>query len=269
MTPNAFPIATGTATCQGLNLHYVIEGRLDAPVLVMSNSLGTTLQMWDPQMPTLLRHFRVLRYDTRGHGRSSVPQEPFGMAELGADVLAVMDHAGVTHAHYCGLSMGGMTGMWLARNHAGRFGRFVLANTAALIGPVSVWDNRIATVRSEGMAAIVSGVLERWFTPSFRASDVDAMAPVRRMLLECNPAGYTANCAAVRDADLRAELAHIEAELLVIAGEQDSATTPEQGRAIAAAAPRAGYLSLDAAHLSNWELAQAFSEAVVDFLSRD
>lgn len=266
MTQSDLQARTGTATRAGVSIHYTIEGAAGAPVLVMSNSLGTTLQMWDPQMPALLRHFRVLRYDTRGHGRSSVPAEPFGMAELGADVLAVMEHAGVGRAHFCGLSMGGMTGMWLARHHADRFGRFVLANTAALIGPASVWDNRIATVQREGMAAIVPGVLERWFTPSYRASHAQAMAPVRDMLLACDPAGYTANCAAVRDADLRDALPQVAAKMLVIVGEQDAATTPAQGREVSQAVPGAEYLSLDAAHLSNWELPQAFVDAVVRFV---
>lgn len=266
MTNPAYPARTGTATSAGASIHYTIEGAAGAPVLVMSNSLGTTLQMWDPQMPALLKYFRVLRYDTRGHGRSSVPAQPFGMAELGADVIAVMDDAGIDRAQFCGLSMGGMTGMWLARHHADRFDRFVLANTAALIGPASVWDNRIATVLRDGMAAIVPGVLERWFTPSYRASHAQAMEPVRDMLLGCDPAGYTANCAAVRDADLRAILPQIDASVLVIAGEQDAATTPAQGREVAQAVPGAEYLSLDAAHLSNWELPQAFADAVVRFL---
>ncbi|WER47475.1 3-oxoadipate enol-lactonase [Cupriavidus sp. WKF15] len=266
MTQSALQARTGTATSAGVSIHYTIEGAAGAPVLVMSNSLGTTLQMWDPQMPALLGHFQVLRYDTRGHGRSSVPAEPFGMAELGADVLAVMDHAGVGRAQFCGLSMGGMTGMWLACHHADRFGRFVLANTAALIGPASVWDNRIATVRRDGMVAIVPGVLERWFTQSYRASRAQAFEPVRDMLLRCDPAGYAANCAAVRDADLRGLLPQIEAKVLVIAGEQDAATTPAQGLEVARAVPGAEYLSVDAAHLSNWELPQAFGEAVGRFL---
>lgn len=257
-----------TATRGDLRLHYELEGPADAPVLVMSNSLGTTLAMWDPQMPLLRQHFRVLRYDTRGHGASSVSAEPFGMAELGADVLAVMDHAGVQRAHFCGLSMGGMTGMWLARHHPDRFGRFVLANTAALIGPASGWNTRIETVQRDGMAAIVEGVLARWFTPAWLAGDPFRVAPVRAMLEQADGSGYIANCAAVRDADLRELLPGIEAEVLVIAGLQDAATTPEQGRAVAESIPRAAYLSLNAAHLSNWELPGEFADAVTAFLQR-
>ncbi|GJG97972.1 3-oxoadipate enol-lactonase [Cupriavidus pauculus] len=248
-------------------LHYVIEGDAGKPWLVMSNSLGTTLEMWDPQMAALTRHYRVLRYDTRGHGRSALPAASFGMADLAADVVAIMDYADIAQAHFCGLSMGGMTGMVLARHHAARFGRFVLANTAALIGPESVWNTRIATVERDGMNAIVDGVLARWFTDHYLVTRRDEMAPVRRMLETASAKGYTANCAAVRDADLRDLLPRIEAPVLVIAGEHDLATTSAQGREVADGIPGARYQALPAAHLSNWELPEAFGNAVIGFLS--
>jgi 3-oxoadipate enol-lactonase len=247
-------------------LHYRIEGAADKPVLVMSNSLGTTLEMWDPQMAALTAHFRVLRYDTRGHGRSALPSASFGMRELAEDVIAIMDHAGVGRAHFCGLSMGGMTGMYLARHHASRFGRFVFANTAALIGPESVWNTRIETVRRDGMGAIVNGVLARWFTDHYVLTRRDEYEPVRRMLEGTSAEGYTANCAAVRDADLRGLLPGIDAPVLVIAGEQDLATTAAQGQDVARSIPGAEYLGLSAAHLSNWELPEAFGNAVMGFL---
>jgi len=247
-------------------LHYVIDGPADGPVLVMSNSLGTTLDMWAPQMAALTAHFRVLRYDTRGHGRSALPSASFGMHDLAADVIAIMDHAGIDRAHFCGLSMGGMTGMYLARHHAERFGRFVLANTAALIGPESVWNTRIETVRRDGMAAIVNGVLARWFTDHYVLTRRDECEPVRRILEGTSVEGYTANCAAVRDADLRGLLPDVEAPVLVIAGEQDLATTAAQGQEVARAIPGAEYLELAAAHLSNWELPEAFGNAVIGFL---
>ncbi|UBM08209.1 3-oxoadipate enol-lactonase [Cupriavidus metallidurans] len=247
-------------------LHYVIEGAADKPVLVMSNSLGTTLDMWGPQMAGLTAHYRVLRYDTRGHGRSALPSSSFGMRELAEDVIAIMDHAGIERAHFCGLSMGGMTGMYLARYHAGRFGRFVLANTAALIGPESVWNTRIETVRRDGMAAIVNGVLARWFTDHYVLTRRDEYEPVRRMLTGTSAEGYAANCAAVRDADLRGLLSGIQAPVLVIVGEQDLATTAAQGQEVVRAIPGAKYLELAAAHLSNWELPEAFGNAVIGFL---
>ncbi|MBB1636368.1 3-oxoadipate enol-lactonase [Cupriavidus sp. UME77] len=259
-----------TALHQGIALHYEIEGAPHAPVLVMSNSLGTDMQMWAPQMDSLLQRFRVLRYDTRGHGGSGLPSPaaaPFGFAELGQDVLAIMDHAGIQRAHFCGLSMGGMTGMWLAANHPERFGRFVLANTAALIGPASGWDTRIQTVRSQGMAAIVDAVLARWFSAAWLAGNAARIAPVRQMLLDASPEGYTANCAAVRDADLRAQLQRISCPVLVIAGTHDLATTPAQGREVAQGIAGARYVELDGAHLSNWEQPEGFAQAVCGFLA--
>jgi len=260
------PTERTAATEPTRQLHYVIEGGADKPVLVLSNSLGTTLEMWDPQMAALTQHYRVLRYDTRGHGRSALPSAPFGMTDLAGDVIAILDHAGIERAHFCGLSMGGMTGMYLARHHAARFGRFVLANTAALIGPESVWNTRIATVHRDGMAAIVDGVLARWFTDHYLLTRRDEMAPVRRMLETASAAGYTANCAAVRDADLRGLLAAIDAPVLVIAGEQDLATTAAQGREVAQAIAGARYVALPAAHLSSWELPEAFGNAVIGFI---
>src|SRR5262249_29872149 len=156
--------------------------------------------------------YRVLRYDTRGHGRSPLPAEPFGIEDLANDVIAILDHAGIARAHFCGLSMGGMTGMVLARQHAQRFDRFVLANTAALIGSPSVWTTRIETVRRDGLPAIGDGVLARWFTDGYRSARPDVIAPVRAMLEAADPRGYIANCAAVRDADLHDTLIGIDAD---------------------------------------------------------
>ncbi|MBY4899233.1 3-oxoadipate enol-lactonase [Cupriavidus sp. AU9028] len=257
------------ATIDGLSLHYTLEGDPQAPVLVLSNSLGTSLGMWDPQMPALLRRYRVLRYDTRGHGHSGIAQAPFGIDTLGRDVLAVLEHAGIaTPAHFCGLSMGGMTGIWLAAHHPGRFRSFVLANTAAMIGPASVWDNRIATVRRDGMAAIVDAVLQRWFTQRTLDHQGDGLVAVRAMLQRTDPHGYAGNCAAIRDADLRASLQGIRAPVLVIAGKHDAATTPAQGRALAEGIKGAHYVELDAAHLSNWERPAEFTAALLDFIER-
>jgi 3-oxoadipate enol-lactonase len=252
---------------EGVRLHYELEGREDAPVLVLSNSLGTTLEMWAPQMPALLQHFRVLRHDARGHGRSDVPPGPYSTAQLGADVLALMDHLGIARAHFCGLSMGGMIGMWLGTHHAGRLDRLALCNTAAKIGTPETWNPRIAKVEAEGMASIVDTVLERWFTDRFRARAPEQVAVVRDMLLNTAPAGYSANCAAVRDMDQRADLASIRVPTLVIAGTHDGSTPAADGRAVADAIPGARYVELDAAHLSNWEQSEQFTQALVAFLT--
>ncbi|MDB5764679.1 MAG: 3-oxoadipate enol-lactonase [Herminiimonas sp.] len=249
-----------------VRLHYQIEGRDDAPLLILSNSLGTELGMWAPQMPALLENFRVLRYDTRGHGLSSVPPGPYSIAQLGGDVIELMNRLNIAKAHFCGLSMGGMIGMWLAANHAARIDRLVLSNTAARIAPPQLWNSRIDKVNSEGMASIAPAVIDRWFTPDFQAYAQKQVDAVRGMLLRTSAAGYAANCAAVRDMDQRDGLAGIAVPTLVIAGKHDKATPPEDGKLIAQRIPGARYVELNAAHLSNWEVAQSFTGNVVNFL---
>lgn len=251
-----------------LRLHYQVEGREGAPWLVLSNSLGTTLDMWAPQMPALLQYFRVLRYDTRGHGQSGIPVGPYAIDQLGNDVIALMDALGIARAHFCGLSMGGMTGIWLGIHQPSRFDRLVLCNTSARIGPPELWNARIAKVNSEGMASIVPAVIERWFTPAFQQRAPQQVEQVRRMLLNTDPAGYTANCAAVRDMDLRDGVATIRAPALVIAGKHDKATPPEDGKLVAERISGARFVELDAAHLSNWEMAEAFTNELVGFLNQ-
>lgn len=249
-----------------LTLHYEIEGREDAPLLVLSNSLGTNKDMWQPQLPALLQHFRVLRYDTRGHGRSSVPPGDYSVAQLGDDVIALLDAVGAEQAHFCGLSMGGMTGIWLGVHRPERLDRLVLCNTAAKIGTPDTWNPRIALVRKDGMAPIAQTVLDRWFTPDFQRYAPSQVNIVREMLLQSAPEGYAANCAAVRDMDQRADLQRIATPTLVIAGTHDTSTPPQEGKAVADGIPGARYLELNAAHLSNWEQAHSFTNAVIDFL---
>ncbi|HEV2611889.1 MAG TPA: 3-oxoadipate enol-lactonase [Noviherbaspirillum sp.] len=252
-----------------VRLHYRIDGRGDderAPWLILSNSLGTTLDMWAPQMTALRSEFRILRYDTRGHGESGVPAGPYDIAQLGSDVVSLMDHAGIPRAHFCGLSMGGMTGLWLGINQPERIDRLALCNTGAKIGTPDAWNTRIHTVNAEGMAAIVPAVLDRWFTPGYRQQAQEEIERVRQMLLQTPAAGYTANCAAVRDMDQRDGVSTITAPTLVIAGTHDLATTPQDGRFIADRIAGARYVELDAAHLSNMEQAEAFNRTLADFL---
>lgn len=250
----------------GARLYYQIEGRNDAPLLVMSNSLGTNFNMWAPQMPALLENFQVLRHDARGHGRSDVTLGPYTIAQLATDVIALMDHLSIERAHFCGLSIGGMIGMWLGIHHASRFDRLVLCNTAAKIGSSVTWNPRIAKVDTAGMSAIVDIVLDRWFTLGFRQRAQEQVAVMQNMLLGTQPSGYSATCAALRDMDLRVEIASIVAPTLVIAGTQDGATSAEEGRAVADRIPGAQYLELDAGHLSNWEQSERFTRAVLEFL---
>ncbi|MBC7502764.1 MAG: 3-oxoadipate enol-lactonase [Herminiimonas sp.] len=256
-----------TVDLGNVRLNYLLEGRDDAPVLILSNSLGTDLGMWAPQMPTLLEHFRVLRYDTRGHGKSSVPPGPYAIADLASDVIGLMDGLNIEHAHFCGLSMGGMTGIWLGLHHADRLDKLILSNTAARIGPPETWNARIEKVNSEGMAAIVPAVLERWFTKDFQNGAVRQVGVVQDMLLQTSPIGYAASCAAVRDMDLRDELRQIKVPTMVIVGKADKATPPLDGRFIASEIQGTKFVELQAAHLSNWEVAQAFTRQIVDFLT--
>jgi len=253
-------------TDDGVRIDYSLEGAADAPVLVLSNSLGTDRAMWDPQMAALRARFRVLRYDTRGHGASGVPAQPYLVDRLGRDVLALLDGCGIARAHFCGLSMGGMTGMWLGREAPARLDRLVLCNTAARIGPPEVWDKRVETVRASGMEAIVPGVIERWFTAPFRAREPAAVARIVAMLRATPPAGYVAACLAIRDMDQRAQLAAIRAPTLVIAGESDLATPAADGRFAAEQIPGARFVALAAAHLSNIEAAAEFTAALLGFL---
>ena len=255
-------------TCDdGVSLHYRFDGPEHAPVLVMSNSLGTDLGMWEPQMPALTGAFRVLRYDTRGHGLSGLPPASYGVERLGRDVLALMDELEIGQAAFCGLSMGGMTGMWLGVHAPSRFSQLVLCNTAAKIGTPDVWNARIATVRQGGMAAILQGVIARWFTEGFVAAEPAAVEKISAMLLATAPEGYCGACAAVRDMDQRADIAAIRAPTLVIAGTHDLATPAADGRFVADTIPGARYVELPGAHLSNIECRDAFTGALTGFLN--
>ena len=201
---------TGSLATQDVSLRFRIDGDDGAPPLLLSNSLGTDLAMWDPQVPLLAAHFRVVRYDTRGHGESSVPAGPYTLDQLGRDVVALLDHLHIDRTHFCGLSMGGLTGLWLAIHAPTRIDRLALANTGAKIGAAEMWNERIDALRPRDDAPLpdelVEVVIGRWFTPRSRATAPAAVERVRRMLADTTSAGYAANCAAIRDADLRAAL---------------------------------------------------------------
>jgi 3-oxoadipate enol-lactonase len=253
------------AAADGSRIHYRLEGPSDAPVLMLSNSLGTDLDLWERQLGAF-PGFRVLRYDTRGHGGSDAPAGEYSLDLLGLDAVALLDATGVDRVAFCGISMGGAIAQWLALNAPDRVSRLVLANTAALFGVPAAWEERIETVRRDGMAALAPGILERWFTARFRQASPEAVAPVEAMLLACPPDGYAGCCAALRDIDLRADLARIAAPTLVIGGAHDPATPPERAEELAAGIAGAELVMLDAAHLSNIEQAAAFNAALTRFL---
>ena len=255
-------MTTGSA----VELHYLLEGPEDAPVVVMANSLGTTLRMWDEQASALNYRFRLLRYDHRGHGGSPVSPGPYTIEDLGRDVLALLEQLGIQRVSFCGLSLGGMVGMWLASEAPGRIDRLVLCCTAAQFAS-DVYDSRARTVREHGVAEIADDVLERWFTPALRASQPDVVEWAKRMLLDTPAEGYAGCCEAVRDADLRSRLGDIRAPTLVIAGADDPAAPPEQAKLICDSIPHARLMVLEqAAHLANVEQPRAVTSALLDHL---
>ncbi len=256
-----------TVITEDAQLRYEHTPRPGAPALLLINSLGTSLEMWDDQAATLQEHFELVRYDARGHGRSTAgSRAELTLEQLARDGLAVLDDCEIARAHLCGLSLGGMTAMAIARHWPDRVLKAALCNTSAHMPPREGWGARIQTARTEGMAALTEGVLGRWFTPEFREAEPARVERVCQMLLETTPAGYAACCAAIRDMDLREDIRQITAITLVVGGTRDPATPPEQAELIAASIPGAKLKMLEAAHLSNIEQAQEFTSTLVEFL---
>jgi len=251
------------------HIHYELSGTGNGELLVLSNSLGSSLRMWDKVMPALEANHRMLRYDTRGHGASGVSAPPYTLDQLGGDLLFLLDHLGVDHVSFCGLSLGGLTGQWLGIHAPERVARLVLANTAARIGTAEMWDQRIATAKGAGMDALAPAILERWFTQSYRDRYPDEMAFIRGMIAATDPEGYIGCCKALRGADLRGEIGSIQTPCLVITGTHDPATHAHDGRALAAALPNSQYVELDTSHLSAWERSEEFAHAVLAFLETE
>jgi 3-oxoadipate enol-lactonase len=235
-------------------VHHAFAGPQDAGVVVLSNSLGTTLEMWEPQAAVLARDRRVLRYDMRGHGRSPVPETPYAIADLGADLVGLLDRNGIERASLCGVSLGGMVSMWVAAHAPERVDRLVLCSTSAIMGPPGSWTERAALVRREGTAAVADTVVARWFTPGFAASRPDVVAAIRAQLAATPPEGYAGCCEAIKDMDQRPDLPSVTAPTLVIAAEADPSTPPAHARTIAGLIPGARLEVLDrGAHLVNVE----------------
>jgi 3-oxoadipate enol-lactonase len=254
------------ANLPDVQIRYEWAGPENEPVLVFSNSLGTNLHMWDPQVEEFSKHFRVLRYDKRGHGQSAVTPGPYTIEQLGRDVVRLLDALKLDCVYFCGLSIGGMTGMYLGANAANRFHKIALCNTAAKIGMYVTWNARIQAVQTGGMKAVAESVVERWLTPGFRAGHPDETQAVLRMLEGANPQGYVACCAAVRDADLRQSLALIRVPSLVLAGTHDSSVPVADARLVAEKISSAQYVEVSAAHLSNIEACDEFNRHVLQFL---
>jgi 3-oxoadipate enol-lactonase len=252
----------------GCRLMYRVDGDPEAPPVLFSNSLGTTHELWMPQVAAFSRTFRVIRYDTRGHGGSDSPPGEYTIEDLGSDALAVLDAAGAGRADMCGLSLGGLTAMWLALHAPERIGSLVLASTGAKIGTAELWQERIDQVTASGVASLAKAAAGRWFTEPFRVANSTVVFHQWEMLRSCPPEGYAGCCAVLRDTDLRGEIGRITAPVLVVAGVHDPVTPPSDAEEIRARLPHARITLLEASHIANIEQADVFNERVLTFITK-
>jgi len=248
-------------------LHYRTDGAPTRPCVVLSNSLGTDLGMWDAQAAALARDFYVLRYDTRGHGQSERGRAPLSLADLGRDVVGLLDALAVPRAHFCGISMGGLTGQWLGIHQPQRIVKLVLANTAARIGTAEGWSARAALVRDAGMGGVADGAPARWFTQAFVERGTQQVRTMIGRLREQDPEGYARCCEALANADLRPAAGSIGAPTLVIAGDYDPVTTVADAEWLVQSIAGARLQTVPASHLSNVEAEPQFTSALVQFLA--
>lgn len=246
--------------------HYQLDGEKGLPVVVLSNSLGTTLDMWAAQVELFSQHFQVLRYDTRGHGESIVSPGPYQFEQLARDVVNLLDGLGIEKAHFCGISMGGQTGQWLGIHAGHRFNKLVLCNTAAKIGTPEGWNDRARLVSGQGMGPVADTTISRWFTADFAEQNPAKVNPLINLLRQTSPAGYAACCQALAQADFRDTISQISNPTLLVAGLHDPVTTPADADFMAARIAGSQRADVSASHISNVEATDAFNQAVLDFL---
>lgn len=249
-----------------MKTNYKITGTPNSPVLVFSNSLGTDMGMWEELVPFLLPYFRVLQYDTRGHGGSEVTENPYTIDILGNDVVDLLNELKIEKAYFCGLSMGGLIGQWLGIHHPNRIIKLIISNTDSKIGTTETWNERINTITKDGMQAIVDGTMERWFTDDFRKYNPNRIAEIKAVFLKNNALGYANSCAAVRDGDFRKHLHKITTETLIITGNEDEVTNVAQAEELVKNIPNASLKVLPARHLSSTELPEEYAEILIDFI---
>ncbi|MEE7548664.1 3-oxoadipate enol-lactonase [Xanthomonas sp. Kuri4-1] len=247
-------------------VHYRLDGTEGRPWLTFCNSLGTDLHMWDEQVEALAPHYRLLRYDRRGHGDSGVPAGPYRVDDLGADVLALWQALGIERSHFCGLSIGGLTGQWLGLHAGARLDRLVVSATAQKIGTAESWQARIAQVQAEGLTALAEATVQRWFTPAFAEQHPQRLDNIVAEFVSTSPEGYVACCQAVADADFRDRLGAVTVPVLAIAGEDDPVCPPGDLRDLAYAVEHGRYAHVPGRHICNVESAQAFNRLLLDFL---
>lgn len=257
-----------TFTSQDAEINYQTFGDAAKPALVFSNSLGTNFKMWQPQIDHFQQDFFVICYDTRGHGASSAPQGPYTLDQLGQDVVNLLDHLNIEKAAFCGISMGGLTGQWLAINKPERFSHVVVCNTAAKIGQEQAWNERAALVREQGLAPIASTAAGRWFTEPFIQSNAATVATLSNDLGAGSPEGYASCCEALAKADVREQLKDIQVPVFIVAGQQDPVTTVADGEFMQQRIANAELFEINASHISNIEQPEAFNQAVQAFIQR-
>ncbi len=256
------------ADLSGIILNYRLDGPEQGPVIMFSNSLGSDLTMWDSQISAFVdAGYRLLRFDTRGHGKSSVPPGPYSIEAISEDAVGLMDILGLKQVHFCGLSMGGMIGQYLGAKHPERFISLALCSTTAHMPPRELWDERIQTARSKGMTALAGGTIDRWFTKSGQKNLPTLVEKIRNMILNTPVEGFCACCAAIQNMDLRDKVRTISVPTLIVAGEHDPSIPASGPGSIHELLPAAKRKVIpDAAHLVNAEQAEVFNRTLLEFL---
>lgn len=250
-----------------ITINYETFGDNDKPALLFSNSLGTSYHMWQPQIDALQNDYFIICYDTRGHGKSSAPKGPYSLNQLGQDVINLLDYLNIDKAFFCGISMGGMTGQWLAIHYPDRFHHLMLCNTAAKIGTESAWRERAQMVRDQGLDSIASTAAPRWFTASFVDSRPDVVEALSNALSTGSIEGYASCCEALSVADTREQLKDIKVPVTVLAGSHDPVTTIADGQYIVDHIDGANLVTIDASHISNVERPEVFTQLIRDYLT--
>lgn len=256
-----------TFTSNDAQINYQTFGDASKSALVFSNSLGTKFSMWQPQIEFFQQDYFVVCYDTRGHGASSAPQGPYSIDQLGQDVVNLLDHLNIEKAAFCGISMGGLTGQWLAIHRPERFNQVVVCNTAAKIGQEQAWNDRAALVREQGLQPIASTAASRWFTEPFIQSNATVVNNLQNDLAAGSAEGYASCCEALAKADVREQLKDITVPVLVVAGQQDPVTTVADGQYMVDRIANSQLFEINASHISNIEQPEAFNQAVQEFIA--
>lgn len=255
-----------TFTSNDAEINYQTFGDSTQSALIFSNSLGTQYSMWQSQIDALKNDFFIVCYDTRGHGNSSAPKGAYTIEQLGNDVINLLDHLDIQTAIFCGISLGGLTGQWLAIHHPQRFKKMIISNTAAKIGQEQAWNERAQLVREQGLAAVAASAASRWFTESFIQSHSKLVSKLSNELATSNPEGYASCCDALAKADLSAQIQSISIPVLVITGTQDPITTTKDAQFIVNNIRNSALFEIEASHISNIEQPEAFNHAVYSFV---